>query len=439
MKFRMSRYSWTLLFIVATSAAALLVDLPKIPLKFAYGPININTSIGGYAINLPGFIRDLKIKKGLDLSGGVQIVYKADMTGITQSDQATALDAVKAVIDRRVNFFGVSEPLVQTSHVGSESRITVELPGLSNVDEALKLIGKTAVLDFRELQGASESAQMVPTGLTGKELKSAALAFAPDTNEPEVSIVFTDTGATKFQEITKRNVGKPLAIYLDDQLVSAPNVNQEISGGQAVINGKFTVDQAKSLAIQLSAGALPVPISLISQKQVSATLGTDSVQKSIFAGLVGLLIVGIFMIGNYGKLGILADVALIIYGVISLAVYKLVPVTLTLAGVAGFLLSIGMAVDANILIFERIKEERRMGRPRILSLELGFKRAWESIRDANVCTLITCFVLFNPFNWSFLNVSGLVRGFALTLALGIAISLFTGIVVTRTLVRLFYR
>jgi len=191
--------------------------------------------------------------------------------------------------------------------------------------------------------------------------------------------------------------------------------------------------------IQLNAGALPTPISLLSQSQISATLGQESIQRSLFAGIVGLLIVGIFMIGNYGKLGVLADIALIIYGLLSLAIYKLVPVTLSLAGVAGFLLSIGMAVDANILIFERIKEERRGGNPLYASMELGFKRAWNSIRDSNACTLITCFVLFNPFNWSFLNSSGMVRGFALTLFLGVVLSLFTGIVVTRTLIRTFYR
>ena len=364
------------------------------------------------------------------------------MKDVLPVDRAAALIGVRDIIERRVNLFGVSEPQVQTAVSGGDYRVIVELPGITNASEALSLIGKTAQLDFRELPASATAsattADFVKTDLTGRDLKRAGVTFS-QANEPEISLEFTPEGAVKFQEITRRNVGKPLAIFLDDSLLQAPRVNGEISGGNAVIQGKFTVDEAKSVSIQLNAGALPTPITLLSQNQISATLGQESIQLSVFAGLIGLLIVGLFMLGNYGKLGILATIALVIYSLMSLALYKLIPVTLSLAGVAGFLLSIGMAVDANILIFERIKEERRSGKPRIMSLELGFKRAWDSIRDANACTLITCFVLFNPFNWSFLNASGMVRGFALTLALGILLSLFTGVVVTRTLVRLFYR
>lgn len=423
--------------VAGLTVAALLVDLPAIPIKFSVGGAKVDTVVGGYTVNLGSFQRDLSLKKGLDLSGGAQMIFRADMTGVAAVDRAGALDGVKNIIERRINFLGVSEPQVQTAISGSDYRVIVELPGVTTASEALKVIGQTAQLDFRELS-ATDSATFVKTDLTGRDLTKASLQFS-NTNEPEIGLQFTTDGATKFQEITKRNIGKPLAIYLDNSLLEAPKVNSEISGGNAVITGKFTIDDAKNIVIQLNAGALPTPINLISQSQISATLGQDSVQHSLYAGMVGLIIVGIFMIGNYGKLGVLADIALIIYGLISLALYKLVPVTLSLAGVAGFLLSIGMAVDANILIFERIKEERRSGNPLFASMELGFKRAWNSIRDSNACTLITCFVLFNPFNWLFLNVSGLVRGFALTLALGILLSLFTGIVVTRTLVRLFYR
>lgn len=230
-----------------------------------------------------------------------------------------------------------------------------------------------------------------------------------------------------------------MAIFLDDLPVTAPTVNEAITSGDAVISGKFALNDAKKLAIQLNAGALPVPLKVVEQKTIGATLGNEAVRKSVIAGLIGLGIVILFMISYYGFLGFLASLALIIYGLITLAVYKLVPITLSLPGIAGFLLSVGMAVDSNILIFERIKEERWQGKPLAVAMELGFGRAWDSIKDANVCTLITAFVLFNPFNWGFLNTSGMVRGFALTLTLGIAISLFTGIIVTRTLIRVFYK
>jgi len=437
MHLRLSRYQLTLILVFGLAVAALLIDLPAIPIKFSVGQVKVNTAIGGYSISAGNFQRDLNLKKGLDLSGGAQMIFKADMADVAPVDRAGALDGVRNIIERRINFLGVSEPQVQTAVSGSDYRVIVELPGITSASEALKVIGQTAQLDFREL-AATDSATFVKTDLTGRDLTKANLTFS-NTNEPEIGLQFTADGATKFQEITKRNIGKPLAIYLDDVLLQAPRVNTEISGGSAVITGKFTIEDAKNIVIQLNAGALPTPISLLSQSQISATLGQESIQRSLFAGIVGLLIVGIFMIGNYGKLGVLADIALIIYGLLSLAIYKLVPVTLSLAGVAGFLLSIGMAVDANILIFERIKEERRGGNPLYASMELGFKRAWNSIRDSNACTLITCFVLFNPFNWSFLNSSGMVRGFALTLFLGVVLSLFTGIVVTRTLIRTFYR
>lgn len=441
---RFSKKHLTLLFIAAIAVASLLIDLPKTPIKFSYGPIKIDTSLGGYSLSILGINRDLQIKKGLDLSGGVRLTFKADMASVSATEQALALEGVRNVIDRRINFYGVSEPNIQTSKVGDDSRVIVELPGITDTEEALSLVGKTAQLDFRELPPdtkleTADVSQFQKTDLTGKDLKRAGVTFAPDTNAPQISLEFTTEGAVKFAEITKRNIDRPLAIFLDDNLLQAPTVNAEITGGSAVITGKFDLKDAKNVAITLNAGALPTPISLISQQQISATLGQESVQRGFYAGLLGLVLVALFMVLNYGFLGFLAVIALLTYGLISLALYKLVPVTLSLAGLAGFLLSIGMAVDSNILIFERIKEERCSGRPLTLSMELGFQRAWDSIRDANACTLITCFVLFNPFNWSFLNSSGVVRGFALTLALGIAVSLFTGIVVTRTLVRIFYK
>jgi len=381
--------------------------------------------------------RDLEFHLGLDLQGGTHLVYQADTGKIAAADRADAVKATKDNIERRVNLLGVSESLVQTSQVGSDSRLIIELPGISDVAEAINTIGATAQLEFRESAVATPSAQtdFTSTGLTGADLKLAQVQFGGSSDQisgtPSVGIEFSPDGGKKFAEITKRNIDKPLAIFLDNQLVSAPNVQQEITGGQAVISGQFTLDEAKRLVVQLNAGALPVPIKIVEQKNIGATLGSESITKSLFAGFVGLLLIWLFMAANYGIKGLLADFALIIYILITLSVFKLVPVTLTLAGIAGFILSIGMAVDANILIFERMKEEIRWGRPVSAAMELGFHRAWNSIRDSNVSSLITAGILF----WF---GSGPVRGFALTLILGILVSLFTSITVTRSLLRLVY-
>jgi len=446
----------TLWLILAVTLIALLIDLPKIPVKFSYGPIKINSSIGGYQINLFNgqFARDLQIKKGLDISGGIRVTLRADVNSSPKDRRQEALDSVKNVLERRVNLFGVSEPNVQTSKSGDEYRVVVELPGVYDTARALDLIGQTAKLEFKEYNPqATLSAQTKDfnpedfyktLGITGQDLRSAAVDFDDSTGSPQVAFELTPEGGKKFEEVTTRlskktnDQEKILAIFLDDVPISTPRVQSVISD-KGVINGNFTVEGARDLATKLNAGALPVPIKVIAQENIGATLGQDSVNKSVFAGVVGLVLVAFFMVGLYGRFGAIADVALIIYGLLTLAFYKLVPVVLTLPGIAGFLLSIGMAVDGNILIFERIKEERRAGKPLRAAMELGFGRAWHSIRDANVATLITCFILFNPLNWSLLNTSGLVRGFALTLALGVVISLFTGIVVSRTLIRVFYK
>lgn len=446
----MKRNRTVLWLIIAITAFTAFYDLPKMRIKIDKGFFKTDTEIGGYnlALNLLGITikKDLTIRKGLDLQGGLAVILKADMNEVAEADRETALLSAKNVIERRVNFFGVTEPNIFTSQVANDYRINVELPGITETKEALELIGQTAQLDFREpanAENAEEFAEgaeeFTKTNLTGKDLKRAQVVFAPSTGQPQVSLSFTDEGAQKFEEITQRNVGKPLAIYLDNLLLTAPTVQQAISEGEAVISGQFSLEDAKRLAIQLNAGALSVPISILEQRNIGPTLGQESIQKSVRAGLIGLILVACFMIFYYGRLGVLATIALIVYGLITLFLYKFIPVTLTLAGIAGFILSIGMAVDSNILIFERMKEELRIGRPIKAAMELGFGRAWDSIRDANVATLITVFILFNPFNWNFLVSSGMVRGFALTLGLGIAISLFTGIVVTRTLVRVFYK
>ncbi len=384
------------------------------------------------------FKRDLSFRYGLDLQGGLQVVLEADMSNIAEGDRDKALESARAVVSRRVDFLGVAEPVIQTSRSGDSCRVIVELPGITDPEQALLLIGQTAQLDFRELS-SDDTQEFVGTGLTGKDLSRAEVSFDPNTSGPQISLSFTAEGAAKFEEVTERNIGKPLAIYLDEVLLAAPTVREKISGGSAVISGEFTLSSAKRVVTQLNAGALPTPIRVLERRQIGPALGSETVQKSVIAGLVGLGLVAFFMIGNYGRLGILATAALVIYGIITLALYKLLPVTLTLSGIAGFILSVGMAVDSNILVFERIKEERRWGRELDEAKELGFGRAWDSIRDANLTTLATVFVLFNPLNWSFLVTSGMVRGFALTLGLGVLISLFTGVMVSRALVRMFYR
>ena len=446
----------TFWLILATTLIAAVIDLPKVPVKFSYGPIKVDSSIGGYQINLFNgqFSRDLQIKKGLDISGGIRVTLQADVNAVTKDRRSEAMDSVKSVMERRVNLFGVAEPNVQTVRSGEEYRVVVELPGVYDTARALDLIGQTAKLEFKEYNPqATLSAQPQntkiddfyrPTGISGQDLKSAQLDFDSTTNAPQVAFELTSEGGKKFKEITERlsqktnDQEKILGIFLDGTPISTPKVQSVISD-KGVINGNFTVETARDLATKLNAGALPVPIKVIAQENIGATLGQDSVNRSVVAGIVGLLIVALFMVGLYGRFGVIADVALIIYGLITLALYKLIPVVLTLPGIAGFLLSIGMAVDGNILIFERIKEEKRAGKPLRAAMELGFGRAWNSIRDANVATLITCIILFNPLNWSLLNTSGLVRGFAVTLALGVLVSLFTGIVVSRNLIRVFYK
>ena len=423
-----------LITILVLILVAVLIDMPR---ELTLGPRTFyRPTIDLTASGIP-FRRDLDFHLGLDLQGGTHLVYQADFSQVSSADKDSAIKATRENIERRVNFLGVSESLVQTSQVGSDYRLIVELPGIKDVGQAVSTIGQTAFLEFREspATASGQDVNFVPTNLTGKDLKIAQVQFGGGSSsldqQPSVSIEFTPEGTKKFAEITKRNINKPLAIFLDNRLVTAPTVQQEITAGQAIISGSFTVEAAKALAIQLNAGALPVPIKIVEQKNIGATLGTESVIKSLLAGIVGLVIIWFFMLANYGLKGLLANLALAIYVLLSLATFKLVPVTLTLAGIAGFILSIGMAVDANILIFERMKEEIRWGRPVRAALELGFHRAWNSIRDSNISSLITAGILF----WF---GSGSVRGFALTLSLGILVSLFTSITVTRSLLRLTY-
>ncbi len=647
------RVRWAVFGILILATLAGLLDYPK------YYDRGIDALNAWAGFSLPHFYQ-LPFRLGLDLKGGTHLLYEADTSQIPDKDRANAVEGARDVIERRVNAFGVSEPVVQTNKAGDAWRIIVDLAGVSDVTQAIKMIGETPLLEFKEQgqttqrpltaeekkkledynkqarakaydlldqalkrgtdfatlakeksedtatkdkggdlgflsslsqfkelynkakitkidsiyrdaietdegfniikvtdsqevpeikasqilicyegatrcdkttskdearkkiedlktkltkdnfsllakenstePGASQSggdlgwfgrglmvkpfedaafalkvgqisdivetefgfhliletgerqttqyrvsrilikkekeSDILPppepwkyTGLTGKQLKTAQVQFDPNTNNPEVSIEFNDEGKKLFAELTERNVSKPVAIFLDGTPISTPVVQEPIKEGKAVISGKFNLDQAKQLAQRLNAGALPVPIKLISQQTIGASLGSESIARSLFAGLVGLLAVALFMILYYRLPGIISVLALLIYGLIVLAIFKLIPVTLTLAGIAGFNLSVGMAVDANILIFERLKEELRTGKMLNNAINEGFKRAWTSIRDSNVSSLITCVILI----WF---GSSIIKGFAITLAIGILTSMFSAISITRTLLKL---
>lgn len=528
--------------IVVLAGLSALVDWPK-------GP---NLRVGDVD-------RELKVHLGLDLQGGAHLVYEANMADVPAEDQEQALAAVRDVLERRVNTFGVSEPVVQTNTTGDKDRVIVELPGITDVNDAIERLGKVPQLDFREPpteelsaeeiaaqdaeaktqaeaamirakagedfaalatelsddpsaqsggdlgffgkgqmvpefetaafatnpgevypdivksqfgyhiikveekktqpndQGVEEEQvrarhilfsvetpesnannplavfSYVPTELSGKHLKRAQVVFSSQgVQEPQISLTFNDEGKQLFAEITKRNLNKPVAIFLDGYPISVPTVQSEITTGEAVITGSFTLDEAKELTRSLNAGALPVPITLVSQQNIGASLGAEALEQSLFAGVLGFLLVALFMIIYYRFPGFLAVVSLTIYALISLAIFKLMPVTMTLAGIAGFVLSVGMAVDANVLIFERMREEIRSGKSLPASIEDGFRRAWLSIRDSNVSSLITCAMLM----WF---GTSLIKGFAITLAVGILVSMFSAITISRTLLRLSVR
>ncbi|MEI6835985.1 MAG: preprotein translocase subunit SecD [Candidatus Falkowbacteria bacterium] len=453
--------------------------------------------------------KEIPFVLGLDLQGGTQLTYEANVNNIPEADRASSLEGVRDVIERRVNSTGVSEPVIQVNRsISGDYRVIVELAGIKNVNDAIKMIGETPLLEFKETtvvpadnikittptitsSGTSSVAAIVATStvpeaqlawknteLTGKNLKSATLKFNPNDGTPEVALKFDTEGSKMFEDITGRNVNKQVAIVLDGYTISAPTVSQKISGGEAVISGKFTVTEAKLLVQRLNTGALPVPINLIGQQTVEASLGQQSIDNSFKAGIVGFLLVALFMILYYRFPGLISVVCLGIYVLAVLAIFKIMPwwmtvvfllslftlflsvfrelkifdgflsvamflivfvflgyyahasVTLTLAGITGFILSIGMAVDANILIFERMKEELLNGKPLDIAIDEGFKRAWPSIRDGNTTTILACFVLMS-------FGTGLVKGFGATLFLGVSISMLSSIVITSSLMRIF--
>lgn len=407
-----------------------MARLAGIILLAAFAALVVFDSLG-----FAGLDKKFPYRLGLDLSGGAHLVYEGDLSNIPDDDKKDAMSSVRDVIERRVNAFGVAEPIVQLS---GERRMIVELAGIGNIDDAINEIGLTPFLEFRvedpDLPPEDEAAapanpQFIPSGLSGQHLRKADIVFDPQSNQPQITLDFTSEGRDRFAEITRGNVGRVVAIFLDGEVISAPVVQQEIKSGQAVISGNFTVEDAKTLARRLNAGALPVPIQLIQQQTVGPSLGVSSIEKSFTAGIIGLAAVGIFMLIHYRGRGVVAVLALLVYAILNLAIFKLIPVTLTLAGIAGFILSIGMAVDANILIFERITEEKRAGKSPAKSFREGFARAWAAIRDSNFSSLLTVFIL------GYFGTS-LIKGFAVTLGIGIVLSMFTAITVSKTFMEL---
>ena len=416
-------------------------------------------------ITMIGVSLFLFIKKpfylGLDLQGGMQVILEAKETENMKAD-LEAINGVLAVIRNRVDGLGVSEPVIRKK---GDKQVSVELPGVKDPERAIELIGKIALLEFREGQWApgdvsslskekldilvgkdaelktynilDDSGNVVSErqlflkkpALTGADLKSA-VPGTDNFGEPVVNIEFTAEGSKKFYEVTSRSVGKPLAIVLDGVIISAPNISEPIPGPRAVISGGFSIQEMRDLVIQLKAGALPIPVEVISKKVIGPTLGAKSIQKSKIAGIIGIVLVCIFMILFYRFAGILACGALFTYLLFTLAIIKLIPITLTLPGLAGIILTVGMAVDANVIIFERIKEERALGRPAIVSIKNGFSRAFVTIIDANITTLLAAFVLF----WL---GTGTIKGFAVTLTLGILVSMVSAIFITRIFLEAF--
>ncbi len=435
----MRRYHRWIILILIILAVAIWIDLPNNP-----------------GIHVFGIERDITTSLGLDLVGGVQALLEADLPADTPID-AEAMQTARTIVENRVNGLGVTEAVVQ---LAGDRRIVVELPGETDPERALATLKQTGLLEFVDLSSLSpdqafalvgttietdfarseesqqeegvEPSQIYPTVITGSALGNVGVTTGP-TGDYQVAFELKSEEANIFSDYTTRNVGTVLAIVLDKQIISAPRINEPITDGQGVISGDFTLEGANELAVQLRYGSLPIPLTVVETRTVGPTLGSDSLQKSLVAGLIGFTVVILFMILYYRLPGIVADIAIIIYAILAFALFRFIPITLSLAGIAGFLLSTGSALDANILFFERIKEELRSGRTLSQALDIGWRRAWPSIRDSNIAILITCAILF-WFGSSF--GATIVKGFSLTLALGVGISLFVALIVTRTLMGL---
>lgn len=402
-----------------------------------------------YSTNNPA--SQYAFKLGLDLSGGAHLVYIADVSKLDKDQINDSMIALRDDVERRINVFGVSEPLVQTeissfSEEGSQYKLIVELPGITDTKQAQAVIGATPNLQFKLAKatdldsfreniskaGTTTVADMVrlnsmfkETGLDGGSIQRASLGFDQTTNQPNVLLTFSSEGRDLFAKITKENTGDYLGIFLDESLIEAPIIRDEIPNGQAQISGGFTVPAAQTLVRNINFGALPVPISLLSEQTIGPTLGEQAVNGGIWSGIMSFIIIAVFLIVWYRLPGFIATVALAVYAIIMLALFKTIPVVLTAAGIAGFIITIGMAVDANILIFERMKEEMKKGRGISDAMHEGFSRAWPSIRDSNISSIITGLILFN------FGSTSVVTGFALVFIIGVIVSMFTAITASR--------
>ncbi len=402
--------------------------------------------IGFFVWNTTGTGGRYDFKLGLDLSGGTHLVYNTDTSKVGKADLQDALVALRQVIERRVNAFGVGEPVVQVEQGGAlgtgQYRLAVELPGVTDTQEAIRRIGQTPLLEFKlvkrdaeqnftDAQGAAIMSAFEDTGLTGTYLSRATLQFSTGGGQvagtPTVRVDFNADGKKLFGDITSANVGHFLGIFLDGKLISAPVIRDKITDGTAIISGSFTAEAAKEMVRNLNLGALPLPITLESTQTIGATLGSDALRAGVWAGLAGFIALSIFMILWYRLPGLVAVVSLSIYCVLMLAIFKLIPVVLTSAGIAGFILSVGLAVDANVLIAERLKEELATGKKAQDAIREGFARAWLAIRDSNTAHIIAAVILF----WF---ASSLIKGFALVFGLGVIVSMLTAITVSRTFI-----
>ena len=405
--------------------------------------------IGATALAFFNYYGHTPFKLGLDLAGGTHLVYQADVSKVAAGDLSSSMDSLRNVIERRVNPYGVGEQLVQVengnflSSKEAEQKLIVDLPGVSDVNSAIDTIGQTPILEFKLLTKADQDAisasttmddsarnlaaaeKFQDTGLTGKALQTAQLSFDPNTQQPVVSLVFTGEGSDLFASTTKANIGNILGIFLDGSPISLPVIREQITNGKAQISGNFDITTARKLVANLKYGALPVPIKLISTASIGASLGESALHGGMKAGVLAFIVIALFLILWYRLPGVVAVISLGVYTAIMLTLFKMVPVTLTAAGIAGFILSIGMAVDANILIFERMKEELRKGKPMWDAMHEGFSRAWPSIRDSNLSSLITGAILY------FFGSSSVITGFALVFILGVLTSMFTAVTASR--------
>lgn len=424
----MRTYRWLVIILVIV-AVAIWIDLPNNP-----------------GIHIGGINRDIDTRLGLDLVGGVQALLEADLPEGTVIEVEKMRTATR-IVENRVNGLGVTEALVQQA---GDRRIVVELPGVEDPTVAISTIQETGLLEFVDMGRTPQAAgtiivtdvftsespqtdeQVWHTVMTGDTIENVQVSRDPS-GQYVIQFRLNSEGADIFAEYTTNHVGEYLGIVLDKTVVSAPNVNEPINEGEGVISGAFTVESANNLAVQLRYGSLPIPLKVVETRTIGPSLGQESLQKSLIALLIGFIIVILFMALYYRLPGVLADISIIIYALVTFSILRYIPVTLTLPGIAGFMLSTGSALDANILIFERLKEELRAGRKLNQAVDIAWKRAWPSIRDSNVATLITCTILF----W-FGSAFGatIVKGFSLTLAIGVIISLFTAIVVTRTFLHL---